>query len=88
MQRVASKAPASFSRQVTDTQKRLNILFDALNNEELLKPDTIQRLGEVAEALENKDFDSASKIQVEIQTEKTEECRDWMVSPSPICSSV
>jgi len=80
MQRVASKAPASFSRQVTDTQKRLNILFDALNNEELLKPDTIQKLDEVAEALQSKDFDLASKLQVEIQTEKTEECRDWMVS--------
>ena len=51
MQRVASKAPASFAPQVKDTQKRLNLLFDHLNNEELVKPDTIQKLGELAEAL-------------------------------------
>ena len=51
MQRVASKAPPSFTPQVKDTQKRLNILFDHLNNEELVKPDTIQRLNELAEAL-------------------------------------
>ena len=80
MQRVASKAPASFAAQVKDTQKRLNILFDHLNNEELVKPDTIQRLSELAEALQGKNFDAASKMQVDIQREKTEECGNWMAS--------
>lgn len=80
MQRVASKAPASFAPQVKDTQKRLNILFDHLNNEELVKPDTIQRLSELAEALASKNFDQAAKLQVDIQREKTDECGNWMVS--------
>lgn len=79
MQRVASKAPASFAAQVKDTQKRLNILFDHLNNEELVKPDTIQRLSELADALQAKNYDVASRLQVDIQREKTEECGNWMV---------
>lgn len=86
MQRVASKAPASFAAQVKDTQKRLNILFDHLNNEELVKPDTIQRLSELAEALHGKNYDAAEKMRVAIQTEKTDECGNWMVSPSSLNS--
>ena len=80
MQRVASKAPAAFAPQVKDAQKRLNILFDHLNNEELVKPDTIQRLSELADALQSKNYDAAAKLQVAIQSEKTEECGNWMVS--------
>ena len=79
MQRVASKAPASFAQQVKDTQKRLNILFDHLNNEELVKPDTIERLNELAEALQSKNYDVAARLQVDIQREKTDECGNWMV---------
>lgn len=82
MQRVASKAPPSFAAQVKDTQKRLNILFDHLNNEELVKADTIQQLSELAEALNSKNYDAAARLQVEIQTAKTEECGNWMVSLS------
>jgi protein transport protein SEC31 len=80
MQRVASKAPVSFAPQVKDTQKRLNILFDHLNNGELLKPDTIERLNELAEALQSKNYDVAQRLQVDIQREKTDECGNWMVS--------
>ncbi|KAG4437798.1 protein transport protein S31 [Cadophora sp. M221] len=86
MQRVASKAPSSFAAQVKDTQKRLNILFDHLNNEELIKPDTIQRLSELAEALQAKNFDVAAKLQVDIQREKTEECGNWMVGVKRLVS--
>jgi protein transport protein SEC31 len=83
MQRVASKAPASFAPQVKDTQKRLNILFDHLNNSELVLPGTIQQLSELADALEAKNYDFAQRIQVEIQRDKTEECGNWMVSIAP-----
>ena len=78
--RVASKAPQSFAPQVKDTQKRLNMLFDHLNNETLLNPDTIKRLGELAEALAARDYDTAGRLQVDIQSEKTDECGLWMVS--------
>jgi protein transport protein SEC31 len=84
MQRVASRAPPSFAAQVKDTQKRLNILFDHLNNEDLLKTDTIERLNGLAQALQSKDYDTASRMQVDIQRDKLDECGNWMVSLSRI----
>ncbi|KAG8160172.1 hypothetical protein KVR01_009708 [Diaporthe batatas] len=79
MQRVASKAPQNFAPQVKDTQKRLNLLFDHLNNEELVKPDTIAQLSQLANALESKNYTEAHQIQVNIHENKTEECGNWMV---------
>ncbi|KAI0020406.1 hypothetical protein F4780DRAFT_742309 [Xylariomycetidae sp. FL0641] len=79
MQRVAGKAPASFAPQVKDTQKRLGLLFDHLNNEELVKPDTIEQLTKLAQAVEGKNYPEAQRLQVEIQRDKTEECGNWMV---------
>jgi protein transport protein SEC31 len=80
MERVASRAPASFAAQVKDTQKRLNLLYDHLNNAELVKPDTIGRLSELASALSRKDYEAAEKLRLQIQTERTSECGNWMVS--------
>lgn len=82
MQRVAAKAPASFAPQVKDTQKRLGLLFDHLNNEELVKPETIDQLAQLAGALASKEYEVAAKIQLDIQRDKTEECGQWMVSAS------
>ncbi|KAK7948888.1 uncharacterized protein PG986_009774 [Apiospora aurea] len=86
MQRVASKAPASFAPQVKDTQKRINILFDHLNNEELVKPDTIQQLTQLATLLEGKNYPEAQQLQVSIQTDRTEECGNWMVGVKRLIS--
>ena len=80
MQRIASKAPATFAPQVKDTQKRLNLLFDHLNNEELVQPSTIDQLSELARAIQAKDYATAQRLQVEIQRDKTDECGNWMVS--------
>ncbi|KAH7154971.1 hypothetical protein B0J13DRAFT_544443 [Dactylonectria estremocensis] len=89
MHRVASKAPATFAPQVKDTQKRLNLLFDHLNNEELVQPGTIEQLTQLALALQSKNYDVAHKLQVEIQRDKTEECGNWMVrSVSSLMMSV
>jgi protein transport protein SEC31 len=79
VQRVAAKAPAAFAPQVKDTQKRLDLLFDHLNNEELVQPATIDQLSRLAEAIQGKDYITAQKLQVEIQRDKTEECGNWMV---------
>ncbi|CAK7203229.1 protein transport protein S31 [Sporothrix eucalyptigena] len=79
LQRVAARAPETFKPQVNDTRKRLNLLFDHLNNAELVKDDTIQQLHELAVALESKAYDSAQKLQVEIHRDKPEECGNWMV---------
>ena len=79
MARVKARAPASFKAQVIDTEKRLDILFDHLNNEELLKPDTVQQIVELSVALQNRDFQRASEIQMDVHTNKVEECGNWMV---------
>ncbi|GKT87010.1 protein transport protein (WD repeat domain-containing protein) [Colletotrichum tofieldiae] len=86
MQRVASRAPSSFAAQVKDTQKRLNLLFDHLNNEELVKPDTVDQLCALGEAIEQKNYEVAHKIQVEIQRDKTDECGNWMVGVKRLIS--
>ena len=79
MQRVKSKAPSTFKAQVNNTEKRLNILFDHLNNEELLRSDTIRSMIELSRAMQAKDFEQAQAIHVEIMTNKTDECGNWMV---------
>jgi len=79
MQRVKAKAPSSFKAQVIDTEKRLNILFDHLNNEDLLKEDTISSMVGLAQALQARDYEQAQAIHVEVMTNKTEECGNWMV---------
>ncbi|UKZ59078.1 uncharacterized protein TrAtP1_000396 [Trichoderma atroviride] len=86
MQRVASKAPATFAPQVKDTQKRLNILFDHLNNEELIQPSTIEQLSQLAEAIQAKDYATAQKLQMEINRDKTDECGNWMVGVKRLIS--
>ena len=80
MQRVKSRAPASFKSHVVDAEKRLNILFDHLNNEDLLKPDTVESMSELAQALQARNYEQAQAIHVDIMTNKTDECGNWMVS--------
>lgn len=80
MQRVAARAPASFAPQVKDAQKRLGLLFDHLNNGDLVSQDTIGKLEQLANALEARSYDVAQRLQVEIQRDKVEECGQWMVS--------
>jgi len=79
MSRVKARAPSTFKAQVNDTEKRLDILFDHLNNEDLLKPDTVEQLAELAGALQARDFERASEIQVDVHTNKVDECGHWMV---------
>ena len=89
MQRIKAKAPASFKPQVIDTEKRLNILFDHLNNEDLLKPNTVQDMVELAQALRARDYDQAQAIHIDLLTNRLDECGNWMVGlPLRICSNM
>lgn len=80
MQRVKAQAPQSFKAHVNDAEKRLNILYDHLNNEDLLKEDTTQEMVHLSQALRSRDFSLAQAIHLELLTNKTEECGNWMVS--------
>jgi protein transport protein SEC31 len=79
MSRVKARAPAAYADRVKDTEKRLDILFDHLNNGDLLRPDTVAQIVELATALENRQFDRASEIQLDVHQNKVDECGNWMV---------
>ncbi|KAI4282861.1 MAG: hypothetical protein L6R38_002621 [Xanthoria sp. 2 TBL-2021] len=79
MQRVKTRAPANFQKQVNDTEKRLSILFDHLNNEDLLKDDTVDSMIELSQALQARDYEQAQSIHLELLTHKTDQCGQWMV---------
>ncbi|BCR88248.1 putative protein transport protein (SEC31) [Aspergillus chevalieri] len=79
MQRVKGRAPSTFKAQVDDAERRLNILFDHLNNEDLLKPNTISDMTQLAQAIQARDYETARTIHVDIMANRTEECGNWMV---------
>lgn len=79
MQRVKSKAPAQYRAHVVDTEKRLNILFDHLNNQDLLKEDTVQSMVELAGYLRDREYDRATTLFTQLMQDKTDEGRDWLV---------
>ncbi|OAL49964.1 WD40 repeat-like protein [Pyrenochaeta sp. DS3sAY3a] len=79
MQRVKAKAPAQYKQHVADTEKRLNILFDHLNNEDLLKPDTIQLMNELASNIQGRQYDQALAIFSDLMTNKNDEGSNWLV---------
>jgi len=79
--RIKSVAPQAFKPQVDDMEKRINILFDHLNNEDLLKPDTVQTMVVISQCVQSKDWDQAQAMFTEMQRVKGEsEGGVWMVS--------
>jgi protein transport protein SEC31 len=88
MKRVKAKAPPQFKPQVLDTEKRLNILFDHLNNEDLLKPETVTEVKELAEALGAGRHDDAGALCTDMLANKAEEGSNWMVSAIHISGCV
>lgn len=79
MSRIKARAPAAYADRVKDTEKRLEILYDHLNNEDLLKPDTVAQIAGLASALENRQFDRASEIQLDVHQHKVDECGNWII---------
>lgn len=78
--RIKSLAPQTFKPQVEDMDKRINILFDHLNNEELLQPDTIQQMVEISQHIQAKEWDQAQVLFADMQSAKLEtEGTHWMV---------
>ena len=80
MQRVKSRAPANYMPQVLDAEKRLNILFDHLNNKDLLRQDTISSTTELAQALQARNYEQAVALQDAISKNHLDELGYWMVS--------
>jgi protein transport protein SEC31 len=75
---VASKAPPQFEKHIKDTEKRLNFLYDHLNNGDLLQPDTVAEILQLAELVQAKNYEEAQRLQLEIHKNKMDECENWM----------
>lgn len=61
--------------------KRIDILFDHLNNQDLLQPDTVQQMVQISQHVQRKEWDQAQSLFTEIQQAKLEsEGTHWMVS--------
>lgn len=61
-----------------DAERRLNIFFDALNNEEVSAP-VIEAMMSLIQALEARDYAAAHRIHVDLLTRKSDEVGQWMV---------
>jgi protein transport protein SEC31 len=80
MQRIKSKAPAAYKVQVLDTEKRLSVLFDLLNNQDpVIRPATVEQLKTLAQAVQERQHDAAQSTLTEIMTTRSEEGSAWMV---------
>ncbi|KAJ5387558.1 Protein transport protein (SEC31) [Penicillium cosmopolitanum] len=86
MERVKARAPSSFKPQVDDAERRLNILFDHLNNEDLLKPNTVEDMANLARAIQARDYETARAVHIDIMTNRTDECGNWMVGVKRLIS--
>jgi protein transport protein SEC31 len=62
----------------------LNYLFDHLNNEDLLKPNTIQDMVQLSRAIQARDYETARTIHIDILTNRNDECGNWMVCLSSL----
>ncbi|CAM9015011.1 unnamed protein product, partial [Wickerhamomyces anomalus] len=79
LEQVKPSIPEKFNKQVLDTEKRLNILFDHLNNEELLTQPTIDLLNSLIDSLNIKDYQTALNIHIDLMTNHSHEGGNWLV---------
>ncbi len=77
MARVKQHAPPGFAKQVADTEKRLNILFDQLNAE-TISSNVVDQLLAFTNALMGKEYDNAHQIHLDLVTQN-EKLGPWTV---------
>ncbi|KAI9636109.1 uncharacterized protein MKK02DRAFT_25129 [Dioszegia hungarica] len=68
--------PAPLQKIVADTERRLNIFFDALNNETVPK-DAVQKMGQISAAIAARDLNGALALHVDMLTGATGEMTSW-----------
>ncbi|KAG0170061.1 protein transport protein S31 [Apophysomyces sp. BC1034] len=77
-QQTKQRAPAGQKKMYDDTERRLGSLFDQLNNNEVSEG-VITSMQSLVQALQNRDYDSAQRIQVDLVTTRYDECGSWLV---------
>lgn len=86
MARVSERAPSQFKAQVNDAERRLDLLYEHLNNENLLRPPTIDKMVSLATALQHRDYEGAIALHLDILTNNSDECGKWMVGVKRLIS--
>lgn len=74
---IKPKIPERFAKHGVDMNKRLNILYDHLNNDDLLSEAAIGELKKICDALEAKDFATASSLNLALATNHSDEMGHW-----------
>ncbi|KAG0209185.1 protein transport protein S31 [Mortierella sp. GBA30] len=70
-------ATPAAKRPLDDAEKKLNVLFDMLNNEEVSGP-VVDQMLLLAQALQAKNYNSAYQIHLELHSTRTDEVSSWM----------
>ena len=81
IQYLEPRAPDRFKKQAKKSLDSLNEVFDRLNNESF-KPETVQKLLALAQAIESRQYDTATRIHGDLLVNNTDECSSWQVSNS------
>lgn len=74
---IKPKIPERYAKHGVDMEKRINLLFDHLNNSDLLSDESIVALKEVCTALEARDYATANTLNIQIATNHSEEIGNW-----------
>ena len=75
--RLRAGAPEKYRRPLEDTDRRLNLMFDQLNNGQLTDG-TLEQLKILSSSIKRQDWQRAYAVQLELTTDKMHECRDWI----------
>ncbi|KAG0312488.1 protein transport protein S31 [Podila horticola] len=70
-------ATPATKRPLDDAEKKLNVLFDMLNNEEVSSA-VVDQMLLLAQALQAKNYNSAYQIHLELHSTRTDEVSSWM----------
>lgn len=81
MDKVRATAPPQFQDKVIDMQKRLEILYQHLLANDLLKQDTLAQMRQVCQHIQMQDWHSAQPIfEAMVRDKQQTEGSQWMVS--------
>ena len=78
LERVTPLTPKEYTKQLKDCEKRLKILFDHLEKQDLLTQPTIEKLKELVTCLKEKKYSEAMQIHVDIATNHAAEGGNWL----------
>ncbi|AMD20079.1 HCL072Wp [Eremothecium sinecaudum] len=76
--RVTPLVPAEFGKQLKDCNKRLKILFNHLEKQDLLTQPTVDKLHHLVNLLKEHKYSEASAVHVDIATNHAQEAGNWL----------